>query len=362
MTVFSSCSKEEQSIEPIRNVTGNVGVINDFINDKPFVVFADDSKGLFIAFSSQLGSSNLTFELSESPFPLMLLDNEGREWDVFGNGASASNTGQRLESIDLLVGYWFFFPSFFSNIEFQSGKTILSTDPEALQDKEWLINTDDIQYGSFRDGIRSIDEPKYISAVGKNTIDNALYSSLGGEELVSVRAVGRKYKVYPHRILEYHEIVNDFEEGNYSTISYCPLTGTSRIWESKVDGSVTNFGVSGLLHNNNLILYDRQTESHWSQILNIAVQGNLIGEKITTDNVFEMKYSEVSKLDGEVLLLDPSSGNFSDYSASQYAEYSENDHVFFPLASEDGSIPPKERVIGITVGDLTKVYRFKDFD
>ena len=56
---------------------------------------------------------NLTFEISESPFPVKLIDNEGREWDVFGYGASESNAGKKLESIDHLTGYWFFFPSFF---------------------------------------------------------------------------------------------------------------------------------------------------------------------------------------------------------------------------------------------------------
>ena len=361
IALFFACSKEEDVFVPTRSASSNTGVINDITDGQRFVVFADQSKGFFIAFSSTLDSENLTFELSESPFPIKLLDNQGREWDVFGNGASESNRGQKLQRIDHLAGYWFFFPSFFSSIELHGGASVIRPSPEMLQDNEWLINTGDIHYGSFRDGIRSIDKPSYMLADGKNTIDNEFYGGLDGDELVSVLASRDGYKVYPHRILEYHEIVNDFEEGSYSTISYCPLTGTSRVWQSKIDGSLTEFGVSGLLYNNNLILYDRNSESHWSQILNIAVQGSKIGEQIVNHNIFEMKYSEVSKLDGAVLLLDPSSGNFSSYASSQYSAYATNDHIFFPLAVEDKSIPPKERVIGVTVNQLTKVYRFEDF-
>jgi len=361
IAVFSSCSKQEEAFVPTLSVSANTGVINDIIDGEQFVVFADQSKGLFAAYSSRFENSNLTFEISESPFPVKLIDNEGREWDVFGSGASESNAGKKLKSIDDLTGYWFFFPSFFSNIELTNGTNIIRPASEANQDNEWLINTDDIQYGSFRDGIRSIDGPKYIPADGKNVVDNEFYSVLNGNELVSVVASEDNYKVYPHRILEYHEIVNDFDNGNYYTISYCPLTGTSRLWQSKVNDAATAFGVSGLLYNNNLILYDRRSESHWSQVLNLAVQGSRIGDQIETDNIIEMKYSEVSKLEGKVLLLDPNSGSFASYSSSQYADYMTNEHIFFPLAVEDRSIPPKERVLGITVNQRTKVYRFEDF-
>ena len=74
-----------------------------------------------------------------------------------------------------------------------------------------------------------------------------------------------------------------------------------------------------------------------------------------------MKYGELNKLDGDVYLLDPTSGSFSSYATSQYDDYKFNEQVFFPLASTDQTIPAKERVLGVTVDGLTKVYRFSDF-
>ena len=360
--LFASCSDEPGIIEPTQSFTTKSGVINEEIDGRPFVVFADESKAFFSAFSSELNGTKLVFEISDSAFPNKLRDHEGREWDVFGNGVSESNKGQKLETVDYLVGYWFFFPSFFDHIELQSGQNLISSRSATGDDSEWLINTGDLHYGSFRDGIRSIDQPKYLVGVGKNKVDNEFYSELSGDELVTVIATqDNKYKVYPHRILEYHEIVNDFESGVCSTISYCPLTGTSRLWEAKVDGLAAEFGVSGLLYNNNLILYDRETESHWSQVLNISVQGPQIGRRIANNSIYEMTYAEISKLDGEVLLLDPETGNLSSYNSSQYSDYSHNDHIFFPLAVQSDVIAPKERVLGVTISQVTKVYRYQDF-
>ena len=91
------------------------------------------------------------------------------------------------------------------------------------------------------------------------------------------------------------------------------------------------------------------------------MQGSQIGERVVTSDIFEMKYSEITKLDGEVLLLDPNSGSFSSYATSQYNDYLSNEHIFFPLSITDKTIPPKERVIGVTNGGITKVYRFSDF-
>ena len=361
VVLLANCAQQDETLpQQIISSEKFQGLKNDYVNGEPVVIYANQDRGIFSAFSRVIDGQELTFEMSPSSFPIKLMDSNGAEWDIFGMGRSPSNLGNKLTPINHIIGYWFFFPSFFENIELTTGELIEGA-AVTLQDEEWLVNTGNIQYGSFRDGIQSIDHPTFIKFDGKNIIDNEFYASLDDEELLAVIEIEGNYKVYPHRILEFHEIVNDINNTQCYTISYCPLTGTSRAWQSKVNGKITEFGVSGLLYNNNLILYDRITESNWSQILDISVNGSQIGQQIVTKGLLEMKYGELSKLDGEIFLLDPSSGNFSSYASSNYKDYKNNEQIFFPLAKRDTSIPAKERVLGITAGEVTKVYRFSDF-
>jgi hypothetical protein len=358
---MSGCSEEEAVIPTEKgDVTRFRGLINDRIGNVPVVVYANEDQGIFAVFERNLENEVLSFELSDVSFPVKLEDNHGMLWTVFGAGASNENMGRQLSSVDHIVGYWFFFPSFFSDIELYGGGNISGSKAQVTDD-EWLISTQQIQYGSFRDGIRSIDDPAFMEMEGKRIADNPFYSTLGKDELFTVIDQNGTFKAYPHRILEYHEIVNEINDKSCYTISYCPLTGTSRAWRSKVNNTETEFGVSGLLYNNNLILYDRQTESHWSQILNLSVNGSTMGQRIAEKQVFELKYNELAKLDGNVFLLDPNSGSLSSYAYSPYEDYKTSDHIFFPLSNTDNSIQPKERVLGISVDGKTKVYRFSDF-
>ncbi len=51
-----------------------------------------------------------------------------------------------------------------------------------------------------------------------------------------------------------------------------------------------------------------------------------------------------------------------EYQYPLYGDYKYSDRISFPLTFSDDRIPPKERVLGVTVGGITKVYRFEDFD
>jgi hypothetical protein len=193
-------------------------------------------------------------------------------------------------------------------------------------------------------------------------VDHPLFGSLGEDELATVVRYNGLTRIYPHRIMEYHEIVNDFIDDFYFTLSFCPLTGTSKVWNRELNGDLTEFGVSGLLFNNNLILYDRSTESNWSQILDLAVNGTLVGKSLDDIEVVEMKLNDALLLDGRLELLEPNTESALEYDVSSYEEYKTSETVLFPLANRDNTIAAKERVIGVTVDGITKVYRFSDFE
>ena len=144
----------------------------------------------------------------------------------------------------------------------------------------WIIPEDEIYDGGpGKDGIPSIDDPKFISVDQVDFLNN--------NDLVLGVKNGENIKVYPHSILNWHEITNDKVGDTHIAVTYCPLTGTGVGWNRKINGESTTFGVSGLLYNSNLIPYDRKTESHWSQMLSKSVEGELVTTEAETFQLVE---------------------------------------------------------------------------
>lgn len=52
------------------------------------------------------------------------------------------------------------------------------------------------------------------------------------------------------------------------------------MYDREINGQELSFGVSGKLIRNVLVMYDRETESLWSQLLGEAVAGELLGDKL----------------------------------------------------------------------------------
>lgn len=65
--------------------------------------------------------------------------------------------------------------------------------------------------------------------------------------------------------------------GRALAITYCPLCGTAMVFDRDVNGHCLTFGVSGLLYQSSLLMYDRQTDSLWSQIGMQAIAGPQVG-------------------------------------------------------------------------------------
>ncbi|MFQ5976245.1 MAG: DUF3179 domain-containing (seleno)protein, partial [Candidatus Hydrothermarchaeales archaeon] len=124
--------------------------------------------------------------------------------------------------------------------------------------------------GPPKDGIPSIDNPKFISIKEADKF-------LDDDELV----VGINFKgvkrAYPLQIMVYHEVVNDIINDDPLLITYCPLCGTGIAFKRTIDGEAVEFGVSGKLYNSDLVLYDRKTDSYWDQITGRAIIGELVG-------------------------------------------------------------------------------------
>jgi hypothetical protein len=167
-------------------------------------------------------------------------------------------------------------------------------------------------------------------------------------------------KAYLIRILNWHEIVNDRFGREPVVVSYCPLCGTGIAYSAFIDGAVRSFGTSGLLYNSDLLLYDRESESLWSQIEGMAISGPLKGERLRALGVFHTTWSEWQKLHPNSLVLSTNTGSRRDYARDPYDGYQESEALYFPVKHRDRRYHPKERVIGIELNGIFKAYPFTE--
>lgn len=223
---------------------------------------------------------------------------------------------------------------------------------------DWLVPIKEIVAGGpGKDGIPSIENPIFVE------INNTDADFLNDDDLIIGIVKGNVIRAYPHKILDWHEIVNDEIDGEFITISYCPLTGTAFGWESISNGLTSAFGVSGLLYNANLILYDRNTDSNWSQLKLQCINGTLMGDEPELVKVVETNWLTWKKLYPNTKVMTQDTGFSLNYDNYPYGTYrTENNFFIFPATPTNSALPNKERVYAIIDDGKSKVYRFKNFE
>ena len=235
------------------------------------------------------------------------------------------------------------------------------TDSNDKENSGWLIPENLIfDGGPGKDGIPALTKPDFIPVFQINYLDN--------NDLVLLYRNNDIVRAYPHPILDWHEIINDELNGKNISVSYCPLTGSGIGYSGIIDYEnsmrETTFGVSGLLYNTNLILYDRLTDSYWSQMKLQCVAGELIGQNTDFIPLIETTFGTAKTLFPAMEVVSNSTGV---YSVSQYAIYpygdykTDNNRLLFPIISDDTRLPRKERVLGVLGDNNNRVYQFKNF-
>lgn len=86
-------------------------------------------------------------------------------------------------------------------------------------------------------------------------------------------------------------------------------------------GGEHTFGVSGLLRNSDLIMWDHETESLWQQTTGEAIVGELTGQTldIFASSIVALKEFKTSFPGGEV--LSQNTGYSRDYGSNPYQGY-----------------------------------------
>lgn len=204
--------------------------------------------------------------------------------------------------------------------------------------------------GPPKDGIPAILNPIFVQA--------KMASFLHDEDRVLGLSDGNQAKAYPVKILNWHEIVNDTIGGKPVLVTYCPLCGTGIGFDPVVNGRPVTFGVSGLLYQSDLVMYDHQTESLWSQISMEAIAGPMTGAKLKHIFLEHTTWSEWRAAHPTTLVLSTNTGHLRNYGRDPYAGYARRRDLMFNVTHFDPTYHPKEWVLGLEVDGVFKAYPF----
>ncbi|MHA7646953.1 DUF3179 domain-containing protein [Nitrosopumilus sp. S4] len=218
-----------------------------------------------------------------------------------------------------------------------------------------IIPLDKIKSGGPpKDGIPSIDHPVFVD------VKNSFFMS--DSDTVIGLSINGQTKAYPLFILVWHEIVNDNIGGIPVAVTYCPLCYTNQVFERKINGQEVEFGTSGKLYNSNLLMYDRLTESYWSQALGTAVKGDLTGYQLNLIPFDVMTWGDWKTLYPNTLVLTTDTGHIRSYATDPYGNYYTEPRIMFPVEHRDDRVHPKEIIVGLEIDDVYKAYKQKDIE
>ena len=215
--------------------------------------------------------------------------------------------------------------------------------------------------GPGKDGIPALTDPLFV--------EPSEVSYLQDEDLVLGVVINGEARAYPHNIGWWNEIVNDVVGGQPVIVSFCPLTGTGLVFNGEGNnGSRITCGVSGLLFNNNLIMYDRRDDTTlYPQMIFKGVEGPRKGESLALLPVIETTWRYWKQLYPEAKVV---SGDNQYYSSNSYLSYpygtyrESNSAPMFPslprlnINPAGPLFPPKQITLGIRFGTIAKAYPF----
>ena len=219
-----------------------------------------------------------------------------------------------------------------------------------------ILPTNEIRHGGPpRDGIPALSDPEMLP-------NEAVDYIRPRDRIVGIEIDGQA-RAYPIDILNWHEIVNDSIGDSRFAITYCPLCGTAVAFDAEIDGEATDFGVSGLLYNSDVLLYDRATETLWSQIMTRAVAGPRVGQSLTTLPISHTTWQDWLARHPETLVLSRNTGHSRNYDRNPYAGYEKSRTLYFEVNNEaPDNYHPKEIVVGLGVDGVYKAYPFVELD
>lgn len=199
--------------------------------------------------------------------------------------------------------------------------------------------------GPPRDGIPPIDDPNFISPA-------EAAEWLADNEPIVIFEHDGDARAYPLQILTWHEIVNDEVGSIPVSVTFCPLCNATVVFDRRLGDTVYDFGVSGLLRNSDLIMWDRQTESLWQQFTGEGIVGDLAGAQLRFLPSAIISFADFRAAHPDGLVLSRETGFNRRYGQNPYVGYDTIGQNPFLFTGEiDGRLPAMVRVITLSLDD-----------
>ncbi len=235
-----------------------------------------------------------------------------------------------------------------ADLEFVSQDWLTDFSRTTIEYDELLIG---IRAMPIRDRIPPIDNPTFEPAADAEHIDDrepGLSLEIGGDA-----------RFYPLSILTAHEIVNDVVGSQPVAVTFCPLCNSAIVFDRIFQGQELRFGVSGLLRNSDLVMWDNVSESLWQQLTGEGLVGDFAGSQLAFVPSSISNFQDFKEQYPAGQVLGPDQGFGRRYGHNPYVGYSSRPAPYGFFQQEiDDRFPALERVVNITIEDETKAYPF----
>jgi len=298
------------------------------------------------------GGSVSSASSTESVDRLRLIADDGQRWKIDGE----ADTGKvNLQSVPGHNAFWFAWSAFHPGSEVWGDRPIRKAAVGTDHEGKCTVPCDEIITGCpGRDCIPPLDSPRMVAA------DSAGADYLGDLDMILGVRTAKGPRAYPENILWWHEIVNEKVGEEAYAITFCPLTGSGLKFDRSafVPGKTVRLGVSGLLYNSNLVMWDRETDSLWSQMRLEAVAGPKKATAAPLEGVLEMTWKAWKTLHPDTLVVSKTTGHARDYQHYPYRDYRTNHSNTFRATKPepDERFKNKDRVFGVVVNGKAKAY------
>ena len=194
--------------------------------------------------------------------------------------------------------------------------------------------------GPPKDGIPALSNPVFIPSTNETRL-------AGREPVITYAPEGATARAYPVRYLMWHEIVNDTVAGSPIAVTFCPLCNTGIVFSRRLNGQTLSFGVSGLLRNSDMVMYDRESESWWQQALGLGIVGRHSGQELTQLTAWMESWDSFRTAHPEGLVMDEPDWQ-RDYGQKPYGSYDRSIQPFlYSGESPPHGIAPLARVVRV---------------
>lgn len=209
-----------------------------------------------------------------------------------------------------------------------------------------------VKGGPPKDGIPSIDRPRLVP------VDKVEW--LSDAEMVIAITLGEQSRAYPLRILMWHELVNDQIDETPVLVSYCPLCNSAIVFDRRLSGRILEFGVSGMLRNSDMVMYDRQTDSLWQQITGEGIVGAHSGMTLRILPSQMISFAEYRRAYPKGAVLSKETGFARDYGRNPYQGYEFGSGPIMPVKQvRKNPLRPMERIVVLRDGKGYRAYPMK---